>query len=145
MRSVLQDRFAEPDGYARLVDGLFKDMFTARSDKAVAASVAKRASRLPQSIGKKMLLDMLQYDTECLPKSLARLRMPVMALQTTYSNEKRERATMTVGQTTPYLNMLRTHVPSIRIEIIADTGHFPQLDESMQTNALIDDFLKMPS
>jgi pimeloyl-ACP methyl ester carboxylesterase len=48
---------------------------------------------------------------------------------------------MTNGQTTPYLDMLRTRVPSVRIEIIEDTGHFPQIDEPDQTNALIDDFL----
>ena len=64
-----------------------------------------------------------------------------MALQSTYSNEKRERRTMTKGKDTPYLDMVRAAVPSARVEIIADTGHFPQLDASAQTNALIDDFL----
>jgi pimeloyl-ACP methyl ester carboxylesterase len=37
--------------------------------------------------------------------------------------------------------MLRASVPSARIEIIPDTGHFPQLDASTRTNALIDTFL----
>jgi pimeloyl-ACP methyl ester carboxylesterase len=48
---------------------------------------------------------------------------------------------MTKGQTTPYLDMLRAQVPSVRIEIIQDTGHFPQIDEPEQTNALIDCFI----
>jgi pimeloyl-ACP methyl ester carboxylesterase len=64
-----------------------------------------------------------------------------MALQTTFSNEKRERTSMRKGQSTPYLEMLRATVPSVRVEVIEDTGHFPQLDESAQTNALIDSFL----
>jgi pimeloyl-ACP methyl ester carboxylesterase len=67
-----------------------------------------------------------------------------MALQATYSNAQRERRTMSTGQTTPYLDLLRASVPSARIEIIADTGHFPQLDASAQTNALIDRFLATP-
>ena len=46
-----------------------------------------------------------------------------MALQTTYSNEQRERRPMSKGQTTPYLDMLRARIPSVRIEIIEDTGH----------------------
>jgi pimeloyl-ACP methyl ester carboxylesterase len=62
-------------------------------------------------------------------------------MQTTYSNEKRERMTMTKGRTTAHLDMLRASLSSVRIEIIADTGHFPQLDESAQTNALIDSFV----
>ena len=37
--------------------------------------------------------------------------------------------------------MLRAAIPTARIEIIEDTGHFPQIDESGQTNALLDNFL----
>jgi pimeloyl-ACP methyl ester carboxylesterase len=48
---------------------------------------------------------------------------------------------MTKGQTTPYLNMLRTNVPSARIEIIPNTGHFPQIDNTTQVNGLLDDFV----
>jgi pimeloyl-ACP methyl ester carboxylesterase len=64
-----------------------------------------------------------------------------MALQTTYSNEKRERVGMRQGQTTPYLDMLRASVSYVRVEIIEDTGHFPQLEESARTNDLIDSFI----
>jgi pimeloyl-ACP methyl ester carboxylesterase len=88
-----------------------------------------------------MLADMQRYDVGRLASSLANLRVPLMVLQTTYSNEKRERRTMQQGQTTPYLDMLRANVPAAHVEIIADTGHFPQLDASAQTNALIERFL----
>jgi pimeloyl-ACP methyl ester carboxylesterase len=141
MQAVLQARFAEPDGYGGLVDSLFTDMFTARSDKIVAASVIARARRLPRPIGEKMLSDLARYDAVRLASALACLRVPVMALQATFSNEKRERSTMTEGQTTPYLDMLRGCVPSARVEVIANTGHFPQLDESARTNAAIERFL----
>jgi pimeloyl-ACP methyl ester carboxylesterase len=141
MATVLQERFATPDGYATITGAMFKDMFTARSDRAVAASVLERAARLPRSIGEKMMTDLQRYDVGRLIGSLAGLRVPVMALQATYSNEKRERHAMSQGQTTPYLDTLRANVQSVRIEIIADTGHFPQLDESTQTNALVDSFL----
>ncbi len=141
MQTVLRQRFALPDGYATLVDSLFGEMFTDRSDTSVAASVIERARRLPRPIGEKMLADMQRYDVGRLASSLASLRVPVMALQTTYSNEKRERRTLQMGQVTPYLEMIRASVPSARVEIIADTGHFPQLDASAQTNALIGSFL----
>jgi len=142
MRSVLEQRFAEPNGYARFVDDLFRDMFTAKSDTTMVTSVVERAGRLPRSIGEKLLMDMLHYDVDCLAHALAKLHLPVMAVQTTYSNEKRQRVMMTQGQTTPYLSMLQANIPSARIEVISNTGHFPQLDESAQTNALIDDFIR---
>jgi pimeloyl-ACP methyl ester carboxylesterase len=141
MEAVLRERFAAPDGYAAFTEILFTDMFTARSDTTIAASVISRARRLPSTIGEKMMTDMQRYDVHRLTHSLASLRVPVMAVQTTFSNEKRERTSMRQGQTTPYLDMLRANVPSIRMEIIEDTGHFPQLDASAPTNALIDDFL----
>jgi pimeloyl-ACP methyl ester carboxylesterase len=141
MEMTLRETFATLDGYSTLARRWFEDMFTVKSDPAVVASVVERAERLPRSLGEKLLLDMTRYDVSRLTTSLADLRVPVVAVQTTYSNEQRERRPMRKGQTTPYLEMLRARIPSVRIEIIEDTGHFPQIDESGQTNALLDNFL----
>jgi pimeloyl-ACP methyl ester carboxylesterase len=141
MESVLKSRLATEDGYAAFTAGLFRDMFGARSDKAVAAAIIERASRLPWPVGEKMLNDMLRYDVWRLTASLASLRVPVMAVQTTYSNERRERVSMRPGQTTPYLDMLRENVAAVRIDVIEDTGHFPQIEESARTDALIESFV----
>jgi pimeloyl-ACP methyl ester carboxylesterase len=141
MEAVMKARFAAPGGYTAFTETLFNDMFTASSDKAVAASVVERARQLPRATAEKLLLDMQRYDAGRLAHSLACLRVPVMAVQSTFSNEKRERASMRRGQSTPYLDMLRANVPGVRVEIVEDTGHFPQLDESERTNALIDSFM----
>jgi pimeloyl-ACP methyl ester carboxylesterase len=141
MEAVLRERFVSPTGYPTLVTSLFVDMFTAKSARDTVAAVVRRAERLPQPVGEKMLTDMQRYDVGRLESSLASLRVPVMALQTTWSNEKRERRPMRAGQTSPYLEMIRGCIPSAQVEIIPDTGHFPQLDEPVQTNALIARFL----
>ena len=141
MGAALRQVFAEPGGYAALLDGLFRDMFTAKSDPSVVAAVIERARQLSQAIGETMLSDLVRYDVGRFRGSLADLRVPVMAMQTTYSNERRERETLRTGQSTPFLDMLRAAIPSVRIEVIPDTGHFPQLDEAARTNALIDGFL----
>ena len=87
------------------------------------------------------MLDLPRYDSRRLTPSLAGLGVPLMAIQTTDRNERRERTSLRLGQTTPYLDMIRANVPGARIEIIEDTGHFPQIDESARTNALIESFL----
>ena len=127
MEMTLRETFATPGGYSTLTRRRFEEMSTAKSNAAVVASVVERAERLPRSLGEKLLLDMLRYDVGRLTTSLADLRVPVMAVQTTYSNEQRERRPMSKGQTTPYLDMLRDRIPSVRIEIIEDIGHFPQM------------------
>jgi pimeloyl-ACP methyl ester carboxylesterase len=141
MEAILKDALATPDGFGNLTRRWFEDMFTPKSDPAVVASVVGRAECLPREIGEKVLLDLVRYDVNRLPMAFGDLRVPVMAIQTTYSNERRERRPMTKEQTTPYLEMLRSRSPSVRIEIIPDTGHFPQIDESARTNALIDSFI----
>ena len=141
MGPAMQERFTKAGGFTEMARGMFKEMFTGKSDAAVAAAVVERALRLPPEIGSKLLLDLQRYDITRFEASLAGVRAPVMALQATYSNDKRERKTMVKGQSTPYLEMVRRAQPKARVEIVPDTGHFPQLDEIAQTNALLESFV----
>ena len=141
MGSVLQAAFAQPDGYQTMTRSMFKDMFIAASDAATAAAVVERAGRLPRAIGETMLLDLYRYDIHRLTASLGSLRVPVLAIQATYANERRERTSMTAGQTSPYLDTLRATVPDIRTAVVEHSGHFPQLDAPARTNALLDEFI----
>lgn len=141
MAEPLRESFAAPDGFVTLTGKWFGEMFTAKSNPTVVTEVVQRAQRLPREIGEKMMLDLLRYDVTRFSTSLSDLRVPLLAIQATYSNERRERRPLSKGQKTPFLDMLRARVPAVRIEIIADTGHFPQLDEPAQLNALLDSFV----
>jgi len=48
---------------------------------------------------------------------------------------------MTAGQSTPYLDFVRTHVPAARIVAMAGIGHFPQIDAPTKTNQVLASFL----
>ncbi len=133
-------RFAAGE-YGSLVRGLFEQMFTPRSDPAVRAAVIERALALPADIGEALLVSLARYDEDRLGAALERVGKPLMVLQTTYTNERRERAPMRAGQTTPYLDFIRAKAPQARIEVIADTGHFPQLDAAAETNRRLASFV----
>lgn len=141
MAPVLRDTFAKPDGFAAMTRGMFVDMFGPKADPATRDRVVARAIAMPRAVGETMLLDLQRYDVTRWTASLSCLRIPVLAIQTTYANEKRERLSLRQGQSSPYLDMLRQAVPSARVEIIEGTGHFPQLEEPARTNALLDGFL----
>ena len=115
MRATLLQRFATPASTTEAIAGMFKDMFTAKSAAATAAAVIERAKRLPPEIAAKLLLDLQRYDVTRFKASLAGVRAPLMALQSTFSNDKRERKTMAKGQMTPYLEMVRKVQPGARI------------------------------
>ena len=104
MEVALRAAFAMPDGMAALARRWFQEMFTAKSNPAVIAATQARVGRLPRQIGEKMLTDLVRYDVGRRSTALTELRVPVMAIQTTYSDEKRERQSMGRGQTTPYLD-----------------------------------------
>ena len=125
MQTTLRQTFSTSDGYPSLIARWFREMFTPRSDAQVVAETLRRAGALPQPIGEKLVLDLVRYDSVRLATSLASIKPPVMAIQ----------------QATAYLNMLRANVPSACVEIIADTGHFPQIDDATQINELLDKFL----
>jgi pimeloyl-ACP methyl ester carboxylesterase len=141
MQTILRQTFGSSDGYLSLIARWFREMFTPESKAELVAETLQRAGTLPRPIGEKMLLDLVRYDSIRLAPSLASLRLPVMAIQSTYSNEQRQRRSMTHGQTTPYLDFLRTNVPAARVEIIPDVGHFPQIDAAAQVNELLDGFI----
>ncbi len=142
MGPSLRAAFAQPNGFATMQQGQFKAMFTAKSDPAVIEAVVQRAIRLPREVGEKMMTNLQRYDEYRLVASLRSLTVPVMAIQTTATNAQRQRSSLQPGQSSPYLDLLRTEIPGVRIEIVADTGHFPQLDEPERTNALLDSFLR---
>lgn len=142
MGPVLRERFAKPGGFSEMARGMFTDMFTAKSDPKLAAAVVERAMQLPAAIGAKLLVDMQRYDVTRFEASLAAVKAPVFVLQSTFSNEKRERKPMAKGQSTPYLEMVRRAQPTARVEIIADTGHFPQMDDVAETIAILRRFVE---
>ncbi len=141
MAPVLAQRFATAEGYTAMIGGMFQDMFTPKSDPAVAAAVIARAGALPYPVGAALMTAMQRYDVERFEAALSLVRVPALAVQSTYSNEKRERRTMAAGQSSPFLDMLRARVAGVRVEVVADTGHFPQLDEAGRTTALIEGFV----
>lgn len=133
-------RFAAGE-YRALVQGLFEQMFTARSDRATAAAVVERALALPEPAGRELLLSLVRFDEEKLEDSLARTARPLLVLQATFVDEARRRASMRDGQTTPYLDLIRAKVPGAHIEVIPGVGHFPQIDAPAETNRLLGRFL----
>jgi pimeloyl-ACP methyl ester carboxylesterase len=66
---------------------------------------------------------------------------PLLVLQTTFINDQRERTSMAAGQTTPYLEFIRTIVPGANIEVLAGLGHFPQIETPTEINKVLANFI----
>ena len=129
-------------GYAAFVRGAFEQMFAPTYDKAKAQVIIDRALARDPDVAGPLFVDIGRYDAENMDRVVASLKVPLIAIQTTTTGPDGKRASMTVGQSTPYLDFLKRAKPDAQVEVIADTGHFPQLERVSETNAIIERFLK---
>jgi pimeloyl-ACP methyl ester carboxylesterase len=131
----------ERTGYAAWAESLFRQMFF-QSTPATERLVA-RAVRQSAEIGAALWPRSVRWDAGTLDAALAAVRAPVLVIQTTTRDARSgKRGPLKAGQTTPWLDLLRTKIPACRIEILPGLGHFPQLEAPERVNRLIEEFCR---
>ena len=128
-------------GYRTFMEPFFVQMFLPGADRAISQPIVDRAVAMPETLAGNLFPNIGRWDAEYFDTAFASTRVPLMAIQSTYMTADGQRAPMTKGQTTLYLDNVKALVPNARIEVIADVGHFPQLERAAEVNALLDDFL----
>lgn len=130
--------FIESNGYQAFAGTLFRQMFLQESD--LSRAIVARALRLPAENGTALWPRMARWDAMYVEQVLAGLRVPLMAIQSTYLNAERKRLPLAAGQSSPWLDLLKRQTPQVKIEVISGVGHFPQLEAAEKVNRLISDF-----
>jgi pimeloyl-ACP methyl ester carboxylesterase len=130
----------EAMGYSAFREHAVRQMFFVWSP--VAEHVLRRSEELSADAGAALWPRMARWDASRLEEALGAVRVPLMVIQTTFLDASRKRAPLKAGQSTPYLDLIRSKVPGARIEVLPGVGHFPQLEVPGEVNRLIADFLK---
>jgi pimeloyl-ACP methyl ester carboxylesterase len=128
-------------GYANFVKAAFDQMFGRDYDRVRAQAIIQRAMDRKPEIAGPLFVDIGRYDAAEMDRVLGAVAVPLLAIQTTMTKQDGTRISMVPGQTTPYLDGLRTRVKSAQIEIIPGIGHFPQLERPAETNAMMERFI----
>lgn len=124
-------------GYPAFAEHLFREMFFAPSPTAQA--IVRRAVATSGEFGTDLWARMARWDAGAMDAALDAVKAPLLAIQTTTRDAELHRSPLKAGQTSPWLDYLRTK--KAHIEIIPDTGHFAQIERPDAVNRLIDDFL----
>jgi pimeloyl-ACP methyl ester carboxylesterase len=133
----LQDKVTAM-GYAAFVEERAHDMFPAASSHA--ERLIERTKRLPPAIGGALFPRMSRWDAQYMATTLGGLSAPLIVVQSTYLTPALKRETLQPGQSSPWLDHVRTAVPHARIEIVPGVSHFVQLDAADKVNQLLGTF-----
>ena len=122
-------------GYAAFAETLFRQMFLKPS--AEADAIVARALKSSAEFGPELWPRVTRWDAGSMDAAFAAIRAPVLAIQSTTRNAQLQRTALKPGDTSPWLDFLKKF-PNVKTEIVADTGHFTQLEAPQQVNRLIE-------
>ena len=80
------------------------------------------------------------WDAFGLPSVVQALGLPLLAIQSTYHDDKTPRFSLTPGETTAYIDLLATLKPDTEIVVLDGVGHFSMLEAPDQVNQAIRSF-----
>jgi pimeloyl-ACP methyl ester carboxylesterase len=125
-------------GFPAFRESAFRQMFFQWSPRADA--LLARSKKLPADVGASLWTRMVRWDAEHMDAALADVRVPLMVIQSTYIDSARKRAPLKPGQTTPFLDLIRSKVPHARIEVLPGVAHFAQIEAAGEVNRVIAEF-----
>jgi pimeloyl-ACP methyl ester carboxylesterase len=129
----------EQVGYPAWAQDLFRQMFL--ESTPATERLVQRAVRQSAEIGSALWPRSARWDAGTLEPALAAVRAPVLVIQTTTRDPATgKRGPMQRGQSSPFLELLKERIRNVKIEVLPNLGHFPQLEAPEQVNRLIAEF-----
>ena len=128
--------------YADFVAGMFALMFSPSCAPSTVAAMTQRAQRMPAQLAVSLLADVGRHDAQKMDELLACVTVPVQLIQSTMISAEGERVSLARGQTSPYIDIMKSKVADVSIDIVEGSGHYPQIERPQQTNAAIERFLQ---
>ena len=108
---------------------------------AEGEQIMQRAVDFPEAVTLRLFPAMIEWEVRTMAQALASVRVPLLAIQSTYLNAERKRVRLEPGQSSPWLDLVRRRVPAARIEIVPDAGHFTMIDAPQACNRLLAEFI----
>jgi pimeloyl-ACP methyl ester carboxylesterase len=129
-------------GIEAFLAGLYRDFHVEATPQAVRDAVDARAGDIDRAFARRLVVDMVRWDSTRARAVLRTIDVPVLAIQSTVFDTELNRVPVQAGELTPFSRAVLETVPRARIETIA-CGHFTMLEAPQETNALIERFVRL--
>jgi pimeloyl-ACP methyl ester carboxylesterase len=80
------------------------------------------------------------WEAHALSAAVAQLDVPLLAIQSTYHDDKTPRYSLSAGESSPYIHLLLNAKPKTEIVVLEGVGHFSMLEAPDQVNEQIERF-----
>ncbi len=137
----LERRLAPAGAMAQFLPGFYEDFYIDATPPAVRAFINARRDRMDHELARELLLNFIRWDAAAAVAALARIRAPLLVIQSTALDANMKRVPIPPGTETPWMAAVRAGVPGARFEIMQGVGHFPMLEAPAATAKLIAAFL----
>ncbi|MCL4501643.1 MAG: alpha/beta hydrolase [Deltaproteobacteria bacterium] len=134
-------RQIEAVGYKAFLQQGFAAMFLPRSSPRLVREIVDRSLAFPEEAGRTLWIDHGGWDAQYLEEALSGLRVPLLLLQSTKFVDDKVRIPLEPGEISPWMEFVRRHVPSVKIKVIPNTGHFLMLEAPGPVNIALEGFL----
>ena len=132
----------DSQGADHLIDRLYEGFAVDSTPQSVRDALARRRRAVDPGFLVPLLYDMVRWDIALSARTLARIDIPVMVMQSTLLDATGKRVAIREGESTPWTRSVRQHLPGARIVTIGGIGHFPMMEASGRTNELIRGFVE---
>jgi len=94
-------------------------------------------------LGRVLIANLAGWDAGEVEVALDCVAVPLLAIQTTTMDTARQRVSLQPGEGSPWLDLIRAHVPHAAITTLFGSGHFPQIERSQEITELIACFAQL--
>lgn len=130
-----------PGGYVEFARKAFAGMFTERADPALRDRVVARAQQLDPGLARALLIESILWDSTKGRSALARLKLPVLHLQSSDLTPERKLISLQPDSWTQFMALVADLVPGAVVKAVPGIGHFTMLEAAGTVTSEIDAFV----
>jgi pimeloyl-ACP methyl ester carboxylesterase len=128
-------------GGKELLARLYPDMFLPQTELARVAFCLQRVAGLSPPFIEKLIVSSIQWDAEHMAETLHSLEVPLLILQSTGVDDSGRRRPLASLRDSDWVQFAQRCAPYPQVQLIANAGHFPHVDQPQPVNGAIDGFL----
>ncbi|MDM0022233.1 alpha/beta fold hydrolase [Variovorax saccharolyticus] len=137
--SKLRDQIRQV-GYPAYVQASFGGMFMEGSDTKLRDKAIARAMKLDPKFAEELLVENFRWELTGGAAALKEIAVPVLVIQSTYTNAQGKRVSMTEGVKTPFMELVSKVVPKADVRMIPGIGHFTMIEAPDTVNQYLREF-----